>query len=128
MQNINSAVSLRNAIEALEHRQTCEGRLLKEQLHLTYENLKPLNVIKNTLKEASSSSEMRQHMINASMGWVANYLSHKLFESDKATPMKKFVGTAVMFGITEVVTKHPDVLKALGNKLINLFTNTLKTK
>lgn len=128
MQNINSVASLRDAIEALEYKQAREGRLLKEQLHLTYENLKPLNFIKNTLHDVASSKEMRQNLVASSVSLIASYLTQKLFEGDKVTPMKKFVGTAVMFGITEVVTKHPDVLKALGNKLFNLFTNTLKTK
>jgi len=45
---INSATDLRAAILQLETRQAAEEKLLKENFHLAYESIKPINLIKNT--------------------------------------------------------------------------------
>ena len=56
MQNITTVTGLKDAIKVLEAQQTEKGRLLKEQLVLTYESLKPVNILKSTLKELFSGS------------------------------------------------------------------------
>jgi hypothetical protein len=55
MQNITSSADLKDAIKLLEVEQEMKEQLLRDQLYLTYESLKPLNLLKNTLKEISSS-------------------------------------------------------------------------
>ena len=58
MQNITSTAGLKDAIQLLEVEQGIKEQLLKDQLYLTYESLKPVNLIRNTLKEISSSPYM----------------------------------------------------------------------
>ena len=47
MQNITSAAELKDAIQLLEAEQSIKGQLLRELLFLTYEGLKPVNLLKN---------------------------------------------------------------------------------
>jgi hypothetical protein len=35
--------------------------------------------------------------------------------------MRKLFGTVLMIGITNAVTKHPDVVKALGHKFFKMI-------
>jgi len=61
MGNKNDAsASLKEAIFLLEIRQAEEGRLLKEQLFVVYDKLKPLNLIKSTLEEIASAVEVKK--------------------------------------------------------------------
>jgi hypothetical protein len=49
MEKITSVEELKKAILLLEIKQANEGALLKEQLLVTYESLKPINLIKKSL-------------------------------------------------------------------------------
>ncbi|HEY6503714.1 MAG TPA: hypothetical protein VIZ28_07070 [Chitinophagaceae bacterium] len=121
MQKINTATSLRNAILELEMRQANEGKILKEQFHIAYESLKPLNLIKNTFKQAAGSVALKENLLNTSVGLTAGYLSKILFEGVSHNPLKKLLGSALMFGITNLVTKNPETLKSIGMKLLKVI-------
>ncbi len=120
MQYINSDSSLRAAIQQLEARQAEEVKMIRAQFGLAYESVKPINLIKNTFKEAAESLDLRENMLNTSVGLGAGYLSKLLFVGMSHNPVKKLLGNVLMFGITNVVAKHPEAVKSLGNRIINL--------
>ena len=113
MKTINSTSELTEAILLLETRQADQGIQLREQFNLTYESLKPLNLIKSTFREAASSRELKDNIINTGTGLVAGYLSKKLFEGVSHS------GSALMFGITNMVSRNPETIKSLGQKFLN---------
>lgn len=119
MKTINSTSELTEAILLLETRQADQGIQLREQFNLTYESLKPLNLIKSTFREAASSRELKDNIINTGTGLVAGYLSKKLFEGVSHSPLKKILGSALMFGITNMVSRNPETMKSLGQKFLN---------
>ena len=114
MQKINSATDLRDAILLLESKQTEEEKLLKEQFQLTYNSIKPINLIKSTLKEAVNSKDLKDNLINASVGMTVGYISKALFEGVTKSPLKKILGTVLMFGIKNIVAKNPKAVKSIG--------------
>jgi hypothetical protein len=125
MQNINSEADLRNAILELETRQAREGKILKEQFNLTYNSIKPINFLKNTLKEVGESQELKENILNTSVGLATGYLSKVLYEKISHSPVKKLFGSILMYGITNWVTKNPGAIKALSNKLFSNINNRL---
>ena len=58
MQNIQSSAELRSAIKLLEEEHFISEQALRRQLFVTYTSLKPINILKNTIKEISSPSLM----------------------------------------------------------------------
>jgi len=124
MKTINSTRELAEAISLLETRQAEQGILLREQFHLTYDSLKPLNLIKSTLREAGASSELKDNIINTSKGLIAGYLSKIIFEGVSNNPLKKMFGSILMFGITNLVTRNSDNVKRTGTKFLNIFRHT----
>jgi hypothetical protein len=119
MENINSESSLKNAIFLLEVRQKEEEKMLKEQFHLAYESIQPLNIIKNTLKGAAESTEIKDNILNTSVGLAAGFVSKKLFVSVSHSPFKNLLGTAILVGMTNLVTKNPNTIKSLAFGLWN---------
>lgn len=119
MQQINSSKDLADAISILETKRKDQGNILREQFYLTYESLKPLNIIKNTLKDAATSGELKDNIMNTSVGLAAGYISKKVFEGVSNNPLKKLFGSALMFGITNIVTRNPETMKLLGSKFLN---------
>jgi hypothetical protein len=119
MEKLNSETALRNAIQQLEEKHLAQAKALTEQFHEAYESLKPINLIKSTIKEATASIDLKDNLLNTSIGLTAGFLSKKLFESVSKSPLKRLIGSAIMFGITNLVAKNPETVKALGLKFLN---------
>ena len=121
MEKINSEASLKAAILQLEIMQTEEGKMLKEQFHQAYESIKPINLIKSTFHQLAASEDIKDNIINTSVGLAAGYLAEKLVEGMTSGPFKKLLGAAVMFGVTNVVAKNPETVKSLGKGVLKIM-------
>ncbi len=128
MHMINTVKDLRVAILLLESRQAEDGRLLKEQFLVAYESMKPINLIKSGLADAAGSPDFQDNLINTTIGLTAGYLSKTLFQSLTNNPLKKFLGTALMFGIKNLIAQNPEAVKSFGNGFFNIIRNLLKDK
>jgi hypothetical protein len=128
MQTIITQTDLRAAIVLLEMRQASEGILLKEQALLTYENIKPINIIKNIFEEAGKSHDLQDNLINSSIGLSAGYLSKFLFQGISGGPVRKILGTALMFGIKNLVAHNPETVKNWGRGIFKMVNNLLHEK
>jgi hypothetical protein len=120
MQKINSTTDIKQLILQLENQQAIELKQLREQLHLTYEGIKPINLVRNTFKEVVASEELTDNIVNTSVGLAAGYVSKTLFEKASHSPFRKLMGTALLFGVTNLVAKHPHTVKAIGTDVLNI--------
>ena len=121
MGKITSVAELKSAIELLEVEHALKGQLLKEQLYLTYESLKPINVLKRTLKELTSSPYLIDNIPGTIMGLPSGYLSKKLFTGGSGNIFRKLLGSILQFGVTNVVAKNSDVIKSTGLAIFQHF-------
>jgi hypothetical protein len=121
MQNITSTDGLKNAIQLLEVEQGFKGQLLKEELLLAYESLRPVNILRSTLKEISSSPYLIDNISGTAMGLVSGFLSKKIFVGTSGNLIRKLIGSFLQFGVTNVVAKNSDVIKSIGQALIQHF-------
>ena len=126
MGKINSEAELKAAIVQLEIKQADERKLLREQYLLAYESIKPINLIKSTFKEVTASPELKDEILNTSIGVAVGYASKVLFQGASHSPVRKLFGTVLMFGITNAVTKHPEVVKSMGKGLLNFILGASK--
>lgn len=110
MHKINSDTALRAAITALECRQVVEGKMLKTEFNLAYESIKPINLIRNTVKEISRSSELKADLLTLAVGVGVGYLSKFLFKRVSHEPLKRLLGTALLFGVTKLISRHDTYL------------------
>ena len=125
MQKINSTTELKNAIQLLEFEQTIKGQLLKEQFHNTYESLKPINIIKNSLKSIATSPNLTDNILGAVMGLATGYLTKKIFIGTSGNIIRKLLGSVLQFGVTKIVTQNPDTMKSIGQFLFqSIFRKT----
>lgn len=121
MEKIYSETDLNMAILLLESKQAGEEMRLKAQFHLTYESIKPINIIKNIFKETTESQEIKENIFNNSIGLTAGYLSKIVFERVANSPIKKLVGSAVMYGVNNAVVNNPGVIKLLANGFLKMI-------
>ena len=121
MKKITTIAELKSAIQELENKQANEWCLLKEQLSTISENLKPLNLIKNTFKEFTSSAGFKDNLLGNIVGLAAGYLSKGLIVGATHNPIKKLVGALLQLEVTTAVSKNPETIKSLAGIILNLF-------
>lgn len=117
MQKITSVAELKNAIQLLEAEHANNGQLLKEQLLQTVESLKPVSLLKNTLKDISTSPFLIDNLLGTAMGLASGYLSRKIFIGTSGNKIKKLIGIILQFGITNVVAQNSDTIKSFGQSV-----------
>ena len=127
MDKITSITELNQAILLLEAKQTLEGCMLKEQFKITYESLRPINLIKSTFNELTAAPEFNESLLNTSLSLVAGYLSKKLAIGSTNNPFKQVLGTILQMGVTSIVSKNTDEIKSGVQKIISIiFTKRKK--
>jgi hypothetical protein len=114
MREINSETDLNIAIFQLEVKQAEEIKLLKEQFFLTYESLKPANLFRNTMNDVASSPYLIDNIIGTAIGLGSGYLTRKITFGGSGNIFKRFFGSVVQFGVTNIVAQHPNTVRSIG--------------
>jgi hypothetical protein len=85
MQNISSVAGLKNAIQILEVDQGVKGGLLKEQVYFMYESLKPINILRNSLKELFSSHRLIENIPGTIKSFAQAIFQHLFSKKEMST-------------------------------------------
>ncbi len=120
--------SLQEAIKVLEIKQAEEGQLVKEQLLNTYENLKPLNILRNIVNEFYSTDKYKQDFVEIVAGMTTGFLTKKMVIGKSKNPFLKILGLAIQFGITTLVSKKYNELKNSAIQFISSFLQEKQVK
>jgi hypothetical protein len=118
MENMTSTAGLKKAIELLEAEQAVKLQRLKEQFYPTYESLKPVNLLKSTLSEITSSPYLIDNIIGTALGLATGYFSKKLVVGASVNRVRRLVGTVLQFGVTHVVAQHTDAIKSFSRNIL----------
>lgn len=121
MEKQYTAESLKVAIKELEIQQAGERELFREQLLITYENLKPINIVRNIVKDIYSSDNYKQDFFEIVAGMTSGFVTKKLVVGRSKNPMLKLVGLAIQFGMTTLVSKKYNAIKDSVVHFINRF-------
>ena len=113
--------NLNDAILLLQKKQADELLLLKEQFHITYQSLKPLNLIISTFQELIQTPEIKNNILNDLIGLSTGYLTKKVLVGAKANSIKNLFGTLLQFAVTNIVSKNSTEIKAHFKKFISNF-------
>jgi hypothetical protein len=103
--SINNKFDLDLAIAKLERKQFMLEEDLKNDFHSLLEGLRPTNILKHTVQEIQESTTLRNNLLKVALGLGAGYFSRKLLVGKSAGVVKKILGTALQYGITNLVAK-----------------------
>jgi hypothetical protein len=115
----NATDALNDVISLLEIKRSDEFILLKEQFHITYESLKPINLIKSTFHEVAESSELKSNVVNNVIGFATGYFTKKVLVGASRNPVKNLFGTLFQFAVTNVISKNSDGIKSLAQNMLH---------
>ena len=99
---------LAEAISLLKNKQELELQILRNQFKLAYESIKPINLIKNTLHQIATSSEIRNNLLNNVVGLATGFVAKKLLLGATHNPVKKILGTIFQFAVANMVANRSE--------------------
>ncbi len=119
MKHLNQTEELNNRIVLLKQKQDLQFNLLRAQFYITYESLKPINLIKGTWKEVMSAPNLKEDLLGSLIGLGTGFLSKKILFGATHNPIKALLGTVLQFGVSNVVSKNSSSIKTFGENLLH---------
>lgn len=127
MKRIENVAQLKEEIALLEIQHGMEKKALKATIAEVKDALRPVNLIKSTVKEVGSSTkDVQGRFIGAMLGLAVGYLTRKAVFGKAQGPIKKAAGTLLQMGIAGVVSRNSGGLRALGTNLLKRIINRRK--
>ncbi|MDN3658863.1 hypothetical protein QWZ08_24685 [Ferruginibacter paludis] len=125
---INNVKELRASIRQLEEQTEEQKEKLVKQFHDTYNSMKPINILKNSLNKVVHSPDVVEKIVNTGMGVGLSLLTNRLVIGKSAGVARKLFGTAMELGLANIVARKaaPVKLGAL-NILSKIFRKKSKT-
>jgi hypothetical protein len=121
MERITTVAGLKSAIQILEVEQNARERLLKEQVGLVYESLKPINIIKRTLSELFSPTHLNGNLAGTALSITSGVLLNRFFIGSSGGIIKKLLGKVIQFGITKLTARKTEVITSAGFTVLSRF-------
>lgn len=118
MEKITSISELEVAIESLMTEKEIKGQLLREEFFSVSESLKPINLLKSTFREGTSSLNLVDGIIGTVVGVAAGSLSRKVFVGSSANVIRNLLGSAFQFSVTNIVRRNTKAIKTFGRLII----------
>jgi hypothetical protein len=128
MQTISNSDALKQSILILEEEQAVKGQALKQQFLLTYESLKPINIIRSAVHEFTESPGGIDNIMGTGVGLLTGFLSKKVFVGTSGNLFRKLIGSFLQFGVSNLVANHPDSIKSVGQFIFNKFRRSKEHK
>ena len=127
MKAINNIAELNKAMQDLEDEQTEKGQILRNQFYLTYDSLKPANILRSTLRDLVKSPTLSKDLAGSAFAMAAGHVSRKIIVGSSDNPFRKLFGTFVQYSIINLVAGNQDDIKSFGQGILqDLFQGKQK--
>jgi len=105
MGKITTSVDFKNRIQELECKQVDEWALLKNEFLDTCEIVKPINILKSTIKEAYSAPNLKANIVNTVIGIATGFVGKRILIGKTRNPFTKLLGVILEVAIANKVAK-----------------------
>lgn len=101
--NQNSDLDI--AIARLRQQRDSKFVELKEQLAMTYESVKPINLLKGAVDDFKQIPDLKLNLMQSIVSIAGGYLSKKIVMGKSDSIFKKVIGYALQYGLTNFISK-----------------------
>ncbi len=105
MAKITSTDDLKNEIQQLEYIQASREPALKLKLLETYESIKPINLLKTTIREAIASPNLHIDTVNAAISFSIRFIAKKVFTENAKNPLTELLTEVVEVSVLSIVSQ-----------------------
>ena len=101
----NQNTELDKTIARLETERDLKLEELKEQLSLTYESIKPVNIVRESIEDFNNAPDVKNNLLQILVSITGGYLSKKLLLGKSNSFFKKIAGYVLQYGMTTFIAK-----------------------
>jgi hypothetical protein len=105
METIYTLDSLNQKIQQLEIRQDTEWCAIKDEIDDIKDNLKPINLIRNTVEEINETVGFKSHLAQSAMSIGIGYLAKRFVVGKSDSAFKNIFGSLLQLVVTNLVSK-----------------------
>jgi len=105
MEAIYNIDQLNQKIQELEVRQDTEWCAIKNHVDEIKENLKPINLIRNTVEEINETVGFKSHIAQSAISIGIGYLAKRFIVGKGDSMFKGILGSVVQLIVTNLVSK-----------------------
>ncbi|WJS96996.1 hypothetical protein NYQ10_11180 [Flavobacterium johnsoniae] len=105
MEAIYNIDQLNQKIQELEVRQDTEWCAIKNHVDEIKENLKPINLIRNTVEEINETVGFKSHLAQSAISIGIGYLAKRFIVGKGDSMFKGILGSVVQLIVTNLVSK-----------------------
>ncbi|PTS91947.1 hypothetical protein DBR27_20245 [Flavobacterium sp. HMWF030] len=105
METIYTMDSLNEKIQLLEDRQDTEWCAIKDEIDEIKDNLKPLNLIRNTVEEINETVGFKSHIAQSAISIGIGYLAKRFVVGKSDSKVKNIFGSLLQLVVTNLVSK-----------------------
>ncbi|MGZ3882643.1 MAG: hypothetical protein ACXVPQ_01810 [Bacteroidia bacterium] len=106
---------LENLIREKERQRETEAAELRAHFHLTYESLRPVNIIKNTFNEIISDPDLKRSALDTAIGRASGMLSRRLLMGKEQNLITKLFGSLIETGISGLAAKNGAAIRSAAS-------------
>ncbi len=121
MKKKNYSQLLKLNIESLEEKKSNDLLLLKAQLLISLESVKPANIIKDTIKDLTADPEFKGDIVKTTLSIATGYITKKMVVGETHNPIKQLFGTILQMGVTNAVSKNSEGIKSTFQSIFKSF-------
>lgn len=105
METVYTIDSLNQMIEKLEIRQDAEWCAIKDEIDEIKDNLKPLNLIRNTVEEINETVGFKSNLAQSVLSIGIGYLAKRFVVGKSDSTFKNIFGSLLQLVVTNLVSK-----------------------
>jgi hypothetical protein len=106
MQNITTAIELKEAIQILEFEQAFHKRQMNEQFLMTIDSFKPARLLKASLKEMIEPQNIIENLLGIGLGLATGFVSRKIITGASMGIARMLIGTISQMALAKVVVQN----------------------
>ena len=122
MTEITNIDQLQARVQDLERDQDIQWKQLKDNVKEQYENIKPINLIKNAFSGLTDNIDSESDILKEGAALASGLIANAIMSGSKNKPMKRWVTLDLFSAATYLITRYQDEIIAAGHNVMEFVT------
>lgn len=122
MTKITDIDQLQARVQELEKEQDQQWKLLKGNVRQQYENIKPVNLIKNAFAGFTDSIDSESDILKEGAALASGLIANAIMSGSKNKPMKRWITLAIFSAATYLISRYQDEIIEAGQNVMQYIS------
>ncbi len=118
MNKITDIDQLQARVQELEKEQDAMWKDMRKNAKIQYENIKPVNLIKNAFAGMTDSIDSESDILKEVAALASGLIANAIMSGSKNKPMKRWVTLAIFTAATYLITRYQDEIVKAGQNVM----------